>query len=338
MTDVGLAWAGPDPLTDSLFASIEGAAAELGITVRAIASPADEGLVDVLLIVGYPRSYAAFLDAPRIARRVAWFGEPLPRNSEGNAEPSRRLRPVVATSLGLLKRGLGPLTKSALPGVAGRLREAAAIAEERAANLADAIRCSKQVDRVVVTSRDRAGILRAHGIDPTVVPFGYHRAGAGPLVAPDGSERDVAVAVIGSGIHERRLRRGRVVARIGPRLRSMGIGSVVNLEGVWGAERNAILSRTKVVLDIQRIPGNFTGLRFLTSMAAGAVLVAEPIDDPHPFVPGVDHLEASEEELAEVIASVVSDDECRLAIANAGQARLTADLTMRASLERVLAA
>jgi hypothetical protein len=118
----------------------------------------------------------------------------------------------------------------------------------------------------------------------------------------------------------------------------MGVGSVVSLEGVWGAERNAILSRTKVVLDIQRIPGNFTGLRFLTSMAAGAVLVAEPIDDPHPFVPGVDHLEAPEGALAEVVASVVADQERWLEIASAGQARLTGELSMRASLEQVLAA
>jgi hypothetical protein len=337
MTTLGLARIGPDPLIDGLLDSIDRAAAELGIASRRIERPADEGSVDVLLIVGFPRAYASFLEAPRTARRIAWFGEPLPRDA-GHRPPTSGpgSRAVVGTTLRVLRSAVGPLTRRTLPGRLGRLREAAAIADERSSNLADAIWCSRLVDRVVVTSRDRAGILDEHAVSSVAVPFGYDAAGAGPIVAPDASDRDVPVVVIGSGIDERRLRRGRVMSQVAPAVAAHG--AVVRLDGVWGAERDAVLRRTRVVLDVQRVPGNFTGLRFLTAFAAGAVLVTEPLDDPYPFVPGMDHLEAATADLAATVAAVLADEPRRREIAWAGQARLTSDLSMRMSLERVLAA
>jgi hypothetical protein len=336
VTVLGLATVGPDPLIDGLLDSIERAATDLGVASRRIGRPVDERSVDILLIVGFPRSYASFLDAPRAARRIAWFGEPLPRVSDRDQVSFGQSSRAVGTTLGLLKHGIGPLTRRALPGRLGRLREAAAIAEERSANLADAIWCSGLVDLVVVTSRDRARILGEHAVATRAIPFGYHPAGAGPIVPPDTSPRDVPIVVIGSGIDERRLRRGRVMAEVAPSLQVHG--AMVRLDRAWGVERDAILRRTKVVLDVQRVPGNFTGLRFLTTIAAGAVLVTEPLDDPFPFVPGTDHLEAATSDLGATIAGILADEPRRRAIARAGQARLMSDLSMRASLERVLAA
>jgi hypothetical protein len=336
MTVLGLAWAGPDPLTDGLLVAIERSAADIGLITCRVSRPEDERSVDVLLAVGFPRSYAAFLDAPRSARRIAWFGEPLPRLPSDDAAGMRRSRRAMGVALRLAKTGLGPITRRSLPGPLGRLRESAAIAEERASNLADALWCSRSVDLVVVTSRDRARTLAGHAIDAAVIPFGYHAAAAGPLVAPDREGRDISVVVVGSGTGEPRLRRGRVLGAITPALEAMG--SLVRLDGVWGPERDAVLQRARVVLDIQRVPGNFTGLRFLTAMAAGAVLVTEPLDDPHPFVPGVDHVEARANEIPGAIAAVLADEPVRVAIAEAGQARLIGDLSMRTALERVLAA
>ncbi len=335
MTVLGLACAGPDPLIDGLLESIERSAEDAGMTVRRVSRPDEERSVDVLVVVGFPRSYAAILDGPRSARRIAWFGEPLPRTSIGDGrQPGSR--GAVGAGLRLVKRSVGPVTRRTLPGPFGRLREATAIAEERATNLADAIWCSRSVDVLVVTSRDRARTLAQHSIDAAVVPFGYHTAGAGPIVAPDHDGRDIAVAVVGSGMTERRLRRGRVLTAMAPDLEALG--PVVRLEGVWGTDRDAILRRARVVLDIQRVPGNFTGLRFLTAMAAGAVMVTEPLDDPHPFIPGVDHIEAPTDKIVAAVATLLADEKNRRAIAEAGQARLTADLSMRVALERVLAA
>jgi hypothetical protein len=336
MTVLGLARAMPDPLTDGLLESIEHSAAELGLTTCRIDRPEDERSVQVLLLVGYPRSYASFLQAPRSARRIAWFGEPLPRPAADAAAGGRRSRRLADAGLRVMKRTLGPMTRRSLPGPLGRLREAAAIAQLRAANLADAIWCSRSVDVVAVTSRDRARVLEQSAIHAAVVPFGFHPAGFGPLVARDTVRRDIPIVVLGAESRVRRLRRGRVLAQLAPALDPAG--PPVYLDGVWGADRDAILRRARVMLDIHRVPGNFVGLRFLTAMAAGAVLVTEPIDDPYPFEPGVDHIEAPTEAIAGAVRSVLADEPGRRAIAQAAQMRLRTDLSMRTALARVLAA
>ena len=107
---------------------------------------------------------------------------------------------------------------------------------------------------------------------------------------------------------------------------------------MWGSERAALLRRTRVVVDIHRIPGNFVGLRLLLTLAAGAVLVTEPMTDPWPFIPGVHYLEAQASDLLDVACLVAEDDVRRVRLVEAGQAFLGDSLTMQASLGRVLAA
>ncbi len=333
MTVLGLADAGRDPLTDRILDGIRAAAAELGHEARLVSAPSGETSVDVLITVGAPRSYAAFLDPPRRTRRVAWFGEPLPRPG-GARQPTVGPLRARRSALGAARAIAAPITRLDLPGPIGRWRENAGFAHEQLTNLEDAIWCASRVNRIVVTSRDRGSVLREHGLEPEVVPFGYHPATYGPLVAP-GGDRDIAVAVIGSGLGLSRLRRGRILRKLAPGLRKFG--RIEFLEGVWGAERKALLRRTRCLLDISRIPGNFVGLRFLLALSAGAVPVTEPLDDPHPFRPGVDHTVAPVDGLVEAIAGLLADEPSRQGMVCAGQELLRTDLSMRHSLERVLA-
>jgi hypothetical protein len=59
--------------------------------------------------------------------------------------------------------------------------------------------------------------------------------------------------------------------------------------------------------------------------------------DPWPFIPGVHYLEAPAQELLEVAALLAADPARRAGLVEAGQALLRDRLTMRASLEQVLA-
>lgn len=301
-----------------------------------VESATDEAAVDITLYVGLPLWYADLLSAPRRSRRIAWFGEMLPRPTTGDRRSGHLTKGPAALGVRIARPILGPLTRGPLPGPLAVWRQEVASAKARLVNLDHALWCAGMVDRIVVTSRDRGRVLGEHGIDVSVVPFGYQRAEAGPLVAPGAEERDIAVAVIGRGLHGRSSRRARILAQLVPAIERLG--PVVLADGVWGADRDAVLRRTRIVLDVQNAVGNFGGLRFLTALAAGALLVTDTLDDPFPFEPGVDHLEAPVDGLVAAIAALLDDEPRRRAMVEAGQARLRGDLSMRCSLERVLAA
>ena len=337
MTLLGLAHDHDDRLTDGILVAIEASAAELGIQTTRISRPDEEKSVDILLMVGYPRSYATFLEAPRSAHRIAWFGEPLPRLASTASSLARN----GACSTQARKWGLraaariaGPVTRVAIPGPLGVWRQNAAIAHEQSDNLAQAQWCARRVDRIVVTSRDRGQVLALSGVDAQVVPFGYHPVTWGALTPPNVGPRDIGVAIIGSGLGSRRLRRARVLARLRPQLERLA--PVAELEGIWGDDRSATLRRSRVVLDIQRVPGNFAGLRFLLALSAGAVVATEPVDDPYPFEPLVDHVSAPADSLVPAIAMLLSDEGHRCRLASTGQARLANELSMPRALARVL--
>ena len=342
MTLLGLANIRSDKMTDDILVAIEASASELGIATKRISRPDEETSVDTLLMVGDPGSYAALLEVPPAARRIAWFGEPLPRLASAESPLARKATRWAETrrwgllGLRLAARVAGPITRVAIPGPLGIWRQNAAIAREQANNLALARWCARRVDRIVVTSRDRGRVLAMNGVAAQVVPFGYHRATWGVLMAPNVGHRDIGVSIIGSGLGSRRLRRARVLARLLPELERLG--SVAHLEGLWGDERAAILRRSRIVLDIQRVPGNFAGLRFLLALSAGAVIATEPVDDPYPFEPLVDHVSASADSLVAAIADLLSDEPRRCRLATAGQSRLANELSMPRALARVLAA
>ena len=126
-----------------------------------------------------------------------------------------------------------------------------------------------------------------------------------------------------------------ILARLRPELERLA--QIAELEGVWGHERAAILRRSRIVLDIQRVPGNFAGLRFLLALSAGAVVATEPVDDPYPFEPLIDHISATADSLVAAIADLLSDEPRRCRLATTGQARLANELSMPRALARVLA-
>ena len=336
---LGLARRDPDPHTESLLEAIALAAESINVRPAWLRRTEDQAEFDLVLAVGTPRYYPWLLDSPPASTRISWFGEPLPRGSKATARFG--YRPGLGRSGGIsrsllraTRRVAGPLKWTPLPGQLGAWREAAAIEQERVDNLAMTARCSSRGTRIVVTSFDRGAALAAAGIPASVVPFGYHARHAGPLTPPD-SARDIEVVIIGSGMTSTRRRRGRILSALRPGLGRLGL--VVEIDGRWGDERDAILRRSRVVLDIQRVPGDFTGLRWLLASAAGAAYVVEPIDDPSPFRVGVDHVEAPVESLIDEVAQLLDDEPRRRSIAEAAQHLLRGELAMHRSLERVLA-
>jgi len=250
-------------------------AAELGLEARIVLPGDDQSGLGALLGIGYQGSFLPAFASPPRCRRIIWVGETLRPSSEtGSSMVSRVAR---SRAMEYLRFPLRLLKDAPLPGPLARARAAGTIEWARARNLRDMTTLAGRVDRLVVTSRDRRAALAGQGLDAVAIPFGYAQAVAGPIAAPGQRGRDLAIVTL-ARLHPRMIGRRSVVRAWQDEELLLRI-----LENVWGAERNALLRRSKVVLNVSWPPGDFIGLRIVLALAAGAVVVTEPLADPFPF-------------------------------------------------------
>ena len=328
----------PDPLFADLIEGVRAAAGELGIETGDVDTSPDAASIDWLLLIGRPGRYRTLLEASAFPPRIVWAGEPLPGastqtgSSAGSPAKSRTSRSSIVRRL---VRPMGAsLRRVPLPAPLDRRRVAIATERLVRANLEELAMAAADGARLVVTSRDRGATLASYGLPASVVPFGYHARHAGSLTPAGIGARDVALLMLGSrGTHTRRAREvgGLLAGHAGRAGCDLQI-----VEGVWGVEREALLRRTRVLVDVHRVRGNFVGLRLVLALAAGVVVVTEPMTDPFPFVPGVHYIEASTPELLGVASDLAADATRRAVIVEAGHDLLRGELAMRESLRRVL--
>ncbi len=132
------------------------------------------------------------------------------------------------------------------------------------------------LDTVSMSTAPRVAFLRAHGISAEFVPFGYH-----PSFGTDrGKTRDIEVLFLG---RTRIRRRQRLLKQVGVALDRQGHRLHV-VEGCFGDTRIETLNRVRISLNLTNYPWEVPGIRFLMSMACGAVVVTERLGDPTPLV------------------------------------------------------
>lgn len=321
-----------DRLIHELIAAAMAGAAEIGRDARLVHPGDDQSHLGVLLGIGHPSGFMPVFAAPWDCPRVIWVGEALLRRDEPAGGPLTRI--ARSSVLDHLRYPLRPLKDMPLPGPLARARTSAWIERQRAVNLREFERLARSVDRMVVTSRDRRAALLEYGLSAEVVPYGYSAAEAGPITLPDRGDRDLTFVSLGTP-HSPLARRRAVVERWVERWRAEEPRLTV-LAGVWGQERGDLLRRSRVVVSVARIPGEFSGIRLVLAIAAGAVVVSEPMTDPFPFVAGVHFVEAPLEGLLDAARELCADEPRRRRIAVAGQALLIGELSMARCLSRAL--
>jgi hypothetical protein len=323
-----------DPSMGSLQAELVeaavAAARRMGLETRTVSAGSPVADLTWLLGIGTEQPYSRVMETAGQADgpfRIAWIGEPLlAPGDRGSGILSRvsRSRAVAGMRLPPALRGI------VLPGPLGRARSRVRYDKELARNTRRIPSLAAITDRIVVTSRDQQAILARNGSDSMVVPFGYEPAVHGALASPALS-RDIDLLSLGHHGALGGLRRYEYLASP-----ASEEPHLLTAEGVWGPERNALLRRTRVVLNVQRVPGTFIGLRLVLSLAAGAAVVTEPMTDPHPFVPGVHYVEAPLDRLMDESRALLSDEPRRRRIVTAGQEMMRRELAMTVSLARVL--
>jgi hypothetical protein len=320
-----------DPLFAELIDATRVAATELGLQVVDVRGPEDASNVDRVMIIGRPARHVGLLSAPLPVPRTVWSGEPLPAGRHGEVAGASSLeRPATP------RRGPGQggrwLRRVPLGGAAARWRARVLADRLVDANLAELAWAVRQGADLVVTSHDRAAVLARHGLASRVVPVGYHETMAGALTGPEAGPRDVPLLSLGAT--SRHLRRGQLLERLAA---DRDGAPLVVADGLWGTERSAVLRRSRVLLDVHRIPGSFIGVRLVLALAAGVAVVTEPMPDARPFVPGVTHLEVPASDLLATARALAADEDRRRTIVHAGQILLAQRLRLTDSVQALIA-
>ncbi len=272
------------------------------------------GRGDTLWILGnalwYPRALRELADTPRRERPfvLVWHSEPLPPpRAAGLPRPRLHLRELA-------KIALRDRRTTDVYSNARRLRQLAQLGVP---------------DLLVVSTPGRREFLAEQGVAAEYVPLGYEGAAHGRDL---GLDRDLDVVFLGALVPRRR-RLLRDLAATGVRVYRAGGWSDPD---TWGEARTRLLNRTRIFLNLARHPGELPGLRFILGMASRTLVVSEPVYAPGPYVPGRHLVTAPLGALPDAIRHFLAHEDERRAIADAGHALVTRELTMDRSVEQLL--
>jgi hypothetical protein len=293
------------------------ALAELGHDVTLVRGAGEDwSRFDVLWINGNPAWHPVLCSQIEGLRRqglrcpfvLAWLSEPLPL-PKGAPFPRQRL------SLREIAKIL--------------LRDARATDPYTNTRVLRRLHARRLFDMLVVSTPSRQAFLAERGIRAEMVPLGYYPSYGRDL----GLARDIDVLFLGD---PRVPRRRRLLARLAKRgLRVERAGSWFSGEA-WGERRTRLLNRARILLNLQRFPGELAGLRMILGMANKALVVSEPIFMPGPYVEGTHWIASDLERMPEVIAACLADPQRRQVIVDAAFELVTQQLTLTRSAARIV--
>jgi len=184
-------------------------------------------------------------------------------------------------------------------------------------------------DLLVVSTPGRREFLAERGINAYWVPLGYDPSHGHDMGLP----RDIDVLFLGGLEIPRRKRLIKRLRRSGVNLLAMGSWTD---PAHWGENRTRLLNRTKILLNIQRYPGELSGLRLILGMVNKALVISEPMYNPAPYVPGKHFISATIEEMPEIINYYLTHDDEREHLVNEGHRLVTQEVTLARSVSRIL--
>ena len=185
------------------------------------------------------------------------------------------------------------------------------------------------LDTLSMSTAPRVAFLQAHGISAEWVPFGYHRSFSSDRRAT----RDIDVLFLGRA---RIRRRQTLLEQIETALDGQGRRFHVVERGCFGETRIKTLNRTRISLNLTNYPWEVPGIRFLMSMACGALVVSERLGNSSPFRDGEHFVSAPAEQLPDVILRLLADDTERRRITDTAWRYVTERLTLRHSVTRLV--
>jgi hypothetical protein len=298
----------------------------------------DVGAHDFLLTYGPMQSMAWAITrlsrSPRPPPLAVWFTEQVPAPQPGRA---MHLAATIRYAFEAFPHQCPAAARlTAAPPFAALLRKAGRL---RALGEMLALKSRGLLSLICAFTDTNARFLRYFGLPAEVVPMGSHPQLGARL---GGLTRDIDVVFLGS-THD--ARRGAIIRDLEDRLRARGVNFVVK-DGspahghVFGRERDQLLNRAKIMLNIMRQPWDDPVFRLLLAAPAGAMLLSETLlpTSSGPFTPGRHFAQADVPRIVEAIAHYLSHDDERHAITRQAYDAVTTDLTMKNMVHKMLLA
>ncbi len=183
-------------------------------------------------------------------------------------------------------------------------------------------------DFVFASTIPRCRLLNNMGIPAGYVPVGYHKGWGQKLE----TIRDIDVLFIGYANTKPRLSALKTIQQT---LANKGINLVIESLGCYGQQRTELLNRTRIVLDIIRLPWEMPVMRLLMSMACGALVISNWTGEPVPFTK--EHfVQTDTQNLAEAIIYYLKNENQRQNIADSAHKFITEKLTLQNSVLQIL--
>jgi hypothetical protein len=166
---------------------------------------------------------------------------------------------------------------------------------------------------IFVTTSGRQEFFDSKNIKSYLLPVGSHR-GWGYVLE---KQRDIDVVFLGymgSGKRQR-TNRLRIITETAAKLEHHGHHVKIIEHSCFGEGRAELLNRTKIVLDVARVPWDLPGMRLMMSMACGALVVTSYMGNPYPFIDGKHLVQSPSEQLANRILYYLEHEDRRSKIA-----------------------
>jgi len=149
-------------------------------------------------------------------------------------------------------------------------------------------------------------------------------------------ERDIDVVFLGH-LHKKRCRRTAVLKYLNERLESNDYKLMIVNKNCFGQERTKLLNRTRILVDVVRMPWEIPGMRLIAAMSCGAMVISTGFKgDPAPYKLNTHFVDADTEQLAKIIMHYLKNDSERNKIAEQAQQFVTEQLTLQNSLQIIL--
>lgn len=273
-----------------------------------------DGSVRVVVLVGFAATFSAFAFglAESLARHGAEVDVRMPTEGVGDAD--------IAIAVGL-HRFSTPLLRrvrrsAILVGIQTEQLTTPAQGAGRygAKHRASVLRNIRQVDVAIDWHRENLVVLRRHHRNVHAVPYGLVEA---DQFSPRSEPPSYDLAFVG---HVDALdgRRRKILHQLSHRF-------VVHptFEGAWGADKFAVFSRSRIVLNLHvEASAVFESPRFYDVLGARRPLISEPVHDPWPFQRDVDYCETTVFTLEREIDRLLANEFERERLVAAGRQRV----------------